>query len=312
MNPQAWPLGRVRGVTLRDNFGDPRGEGSRTHRGVDIIAPEGTEVRAATPGRVVQSTRDTGPSELEGHYVVIRDAEGFDHVYAHFRDPPLVARGDRVRSVGTRLGFVGRTGDATGPHLHYGVSRPGRDQPGINVYPQLFALLERARGSTMDDAAFDSRMRAARNWTRAFRVPREWWEDDAERRATATAIREEATRQVLDAVRRARAARATGTPEGIAESERLARELARFTGWMNSYGSALARNDTPATAVREAVVSNLASLASAIREGAAVVYDEVREQASSAFGDFIRNNAGVVMFGAVALGWYLSQRTKRG
>lgn len=296
--PRVWPLRRTRGVTLRDNFGDPR-DGGRTHRGVDIVAPEGTPIVAAEGGRVVRSTRGRDPQPTEGHYVVIVDAGGFHHIYAHMRTQPDVAEGARV-AAGDLLGVVGTTGASTGPHLHYGISRGGgRDSEALDVYAPLRALLDAARRGTMEDQAFESRLRGAQGWTRAFRVPREWWEGSDERRAAAQALREESTRQVLSAIRAAREARATGTPEGIERSERIVRELARFTGWMTSYAGGLATANASVPAVQRAVVDALASLSEAVATGARALYEEATEQASSWLDDLWRDHGGKI---AIAVG----------
>lgn len=311
MNPQAWPLGRVRGVTLRDNFGDPR-SGGRSHRGVDIVAPEGTPIRAATAGRVARSTRGGAPTPIEGHYVVIVDGDGWHHVYAHMRGEPLVSQGAQV-TVGQPLGEVGTTGDSTGPHLHYGVSvGPGRDAQAIDVHDPLNTLLQASRRGTMDDAEFNSRLRGAQGWTRAFRVPRAWWEGNEERQAAARALREESTRQVLAAVAAARRARAEGTPEGIQRSERIVREIARFTGWTQTYSESLASQDAAVPAVQRAFVSALSSLAESVATGAQAIYEATTEAASSWLDDLFRDHGGKIAI-AVGIGvaFYAMQRNNR-
>ena len=110
-------LGRpVRG-TLVDGFG-PRG--NRFHTGLDYAAPTGRAVRAAAPGVVVSAGWDAGGY---GKLVVVRHARRVHTWYAHlngFR----VRRGQAV-AAGQRLGSVGATGTATGPHLHFEARRRG-------------------------------------------------------------------------------------------------------------------------------------------------------------------------------------------
>ena len=111
--------------SIRSVFGDLRDGGRREHHGVDIFAPRGTPVVAATDGRV-RSTRNGG---LGGKVVWLRDVFGQSLYYAHL-DRQVVRRGDSVRA-GDTLGFVGNTGNArtTPPHLHFGIYSRGPYDP---------------------------------------------------------------------------------------------------------------------------------------------------------------------------------------
>lgn len=127
--PDAMPV-PVQGVSaarVADTFGAPRGR-DRSHQGVDIFAPRGTPVLAATDGLVV-SVREQG---LGGKQVWVLGPAHERHYYAHLDDWALALReGDRVRE-GMVLGYVGDTGNARGtpPHLHYGVyTRSGAIDP---------------------------------------------------------------------------------------------------------------------------------------------------------------------------------------
>ncbi|WP_174769799.1 M23 family metallopeptidase [Paraburkholderia bonniea] len=93
--------------------------GSRhLHTGVDLAAPVGTPVVAAAPGVVEFVGEEPGGY---GSYVVVRHASGYTTYYAHLSAfAEGLQEGDRVGQ-GQRLGLVGRTGAATGPHLHFEV-----------------------------------------------------------------------------------------------------------------------------------------------------------------------------------------------
>jgi len=106
----AWP---VKGVVY-SRFG-PRG-GSR-HDGIDIGAPEGTPIFAAADGEVIYA----GVQRGYGNLVILRHEGGLVTIYAHNREN-LVREGERVRK-GQKIATVGRTGRATGPHLHFEVRR---------------------------------------------------------------------------------------------------------------------------------------------------------------------------------------------
>jgi murein DD-endopeptidase MepM/ murein hydrolase activator NlpD len=87
----------------------------RAHKGVDYAAPIGTPVHAAGAGRV----RFLGVKGGYGNVVEIDHSQGIVTVYGHLsRFAPGVYVGSRV-SQGELIAFVGMTGLATGPHLHY-------------------------------------------------------------------------------------------------------------------------------------------------------------------------------------------------
>lgn len=88
---------------------------SMPHRGIDYAAPVGTPVLAAGDGRV----QIAGRTRPNGNYIVLRHGETFQTKYLHLtRFAKGVRVGRRVRQ-GEVIGYVGATGYATGPHLHY-------------------------------------------------------------------------------------------------------------------------------------------------------------------------------------------------
>ena len=86
----------------------------RAHRGVDYAAPSGTPVRAAGDGTV--SFR--GARNGFGNTVVVEHGGKITTLYAHLSRFGDIRVGSRVRQ-GQTIGYVGMTGLATGPHLHY-------------------------------------------------------------------------------------------------------------------------------------------------------------------------------------------------
>ena len=90
--------------------------------GVVIAAPEGEAVLAAAGGTVVESGYDVE----RGNYVVIDHGDGLSTLYGQCRDF-TVEEGDTVRA-GEMIGAVGKTGMATGAHLHFEVRQDGEPQ----------------------------------------------------------------------------------------------------------------------------------------------------------------------------------------
>ena len=87
----------------------------RAHRGVDYSAPSGTRVRAVADGVVESMGRKNG----YGNVLAIQHPNRTTSLYAHLSGfGPNLRPGSRI-SQGDLVGFVGATGWATGPHLHY-------------------------------------------------------------------------------------------------------------------------------------------------------------------------------------------------
>jgi murein DD-endopeptidase MepM/ murein hydrolase activator NlpD len=87
----------------------------RAHRGTDYAAPTGTPIKVTGDGKVISARR----SSSYGNVVVVQHGGGMRTLYAHMNQFSRYARvGNRV-SQGQIIGYVGSTGLATGPHLHY-------------------------------------------------------------------------------------------------------------------------------------------------------------------------------------------------
>ena len=89
------------------------------HKGMDLAAPEGTEVQAACKGEVVFAGFKSG----YGNTVIVQRPGGLETTYAHL-GAMYVRKGDTIAAEQV-LGLVGNTGHSTGPHLHFEVSRWG-------------------------------------------------------------------------------------------------------------------------------------------------------------------------------------------
>jgi murein DD-endopeptidase MepM/ murein hydrolase activator NlpD len=101
----------------------------RSHRGVDFAANAGTEIQATADGVVTERRFDSS----YGNTILIRHPNGYQTRYAHmraFRNGIVV--GSRVHQ-GDVIGYVGQTGLATGPHLHYEMLISGRHVDPLSV-----------------------------------------------------------------------------------------------------------------------------------------------------------------------------------
>ncbi|WP_404825272.1 M23 family metallopeptidase [Pelagerythrobacter rhizovicinus] len=138
------PVLNVRAQDLTDTFTDERADTQRLHEAIDIMAPRGTTVIAATPGRIEKLFR----SKAGGNTIYIRSNDGQTiYYYAHLdKYAEGLREGQRIRR-GQRLGSVGSTGNASedAPHLHFAILRTTADadwwEPAnaVNPYPLLTA-----------------------------------------------------------------------------------------------------------------------------------------------------------------------------
>ena len=98
------------------------------HRGMDIASPRGTPLTSNVSGKVIAAgnAKSLGYSSTYGNIVVVQDSSGNRHLYAHL-DSTSIKTGSTVKK-GTVMGKVGSTGNSTGPHVHYEVSKGGKLQ----------------------------------------------------------------------------------------------------------------------------------------------------------------------------------------
>ena len=147
-------------VSFSDSWGARR-SGGRRHRGIDIMSPRRTEVRAVSDGTVVEF----GEQHLSGYFIRIAHDDGWTTTYMHLNNDtpgtddgeagiyaaihPSIVEGAEVHA-GQVIAYVGDSGNAEGtvPHTHFELRYKGDK---INPYPYLLDVWEREqRGSPND------------------------------------------------------------------------------------------------------------------------------------------------------------------
>lgn len=114
----------VSGDYIRPLASAVRTQGIHGYNAVDLAAPSGTPVLASAAGTVIVSRAGSWNGGY-GTYIVIEHANGTQTLYAHNREN-LVGIGDSVVQ-GQVIGYVGATGKATGPHLHFEIRNGPRN-----------------------------------------------------------------------------------------------------------------------------------------------------------------------------------------
>lgn len=116
----------------------------RAHKGTDYAASTGTPIRATGDGKVILAGRKGG----YGNCVIIQHGQGYETLYGHMNNfAKGISTGSRV-SQGQIIGYVGKTGLATGPHLHYEFHVNGQVRNPVTVaLPQSMGIAanEKAR-----------------------------------------------------------------------------------------------------------------------------------------------------------------------
>ena len=106
------------GARISSNYGmrkHPISGFNKMHKGVDFAAPTGTPIYAGGNGVIEYVGRNGG----YGKYIRLRHNNGYKTAYAHLSDyKEGISKGKRVNQ-GEVIGYVGSTGNSTGPHLHY-------------------------------------------------------------------------------------------------------------------------------------------------------------------------------------------------
>ncbi len=127
---------------LARNYGDPRDGGSRSHQGLDIMAPTGAYIVSPTEAVVTR----VGKGETEGNYVYTANPGGETFAYMHLDDVADGIKAGTELEEGDLIGYVGNTGNASGgpAHLHFEIRESSRKH--TDPFPRLereFTLTER-------------------------------------------------------------------------------------------------------------------------------------------------------------------------
>ena len=112
-----WP---VRGK-ISSYYGNRQGR--RFHTGIDIVAGEGTPIKAVADGLVIASGKGLDGFSKYGRIVILDHGSGVRTIYAHNKRNS-VKSGSCIKT-GDVIGEVGESGNATGPHLHFEIRRYG-------------------------------------------------------------------------------------------------------------------------------------------------------------------------------------------
>jgi murein DD-endopeptidase MepM/ murein hydrolase activator NlpD len=113
----------LRSYQLTSGFGmrkNPVTGNMRLHQGLDLAAPAGTEVYAAADGIVTEVGRDS----IYGNYIIIKHSGDWVSLYGHLQKVGISLH-SAVKS-GMLIGWVGSTGQSTGPHLHFELQQNGK------------------------------------------------------------------------------------------------------------------------------------------------------------------------------------------
>jgi len=119
----------VDGYHLTGRFGDVSGYWATVHTGLDFAAAYGTPIRSIEDGIVVSAAYDGS----YGNKTVVRLEDGTEIWYCH-QSQQTVAVGDQV-AAGEVIGYIGTTGNTTGPHLHLEWHPGGGDA--VDPFPAL-------------------------------------------------------------------------------------------------------------------------------------------------------------------------------
>lgn len=122
----------------------------RAHRGTDYAAARGTPIKAAGDGKVTFAGRKGG----FGNVVIIQHGSRYQTLYAHLSKFGRGVRKGRKVKQGKIIGYVGSTGLATGPHLHYEFRVDGVHRDSLRIkLPQARSILKKQKADFLTKAS---------------------------------------------------------------------------------------------------------------------------------------------------------------
>ena len=141
----AWPVPGY--YTISSQFGRRWG---RNHNGIDIASSNGTvygaKIVAADSGTVILSKYYSG----YGYCVIVNHGNGYTTLYAHMKAQSALRVGDSVTKGSTIIGYVGASGNVTGPHLHFEIKYKGKLK-GINIIRPKNSILDLTSKDDLDE-----------------------------------------------------------------------------------------------------------------------------------------------------------------
>jgi murein DD-endopeptidase MepM/ murein hydrolase activator NlpD len=138
----------------------PWEENGRLHEGVDIAAPAGSPIKAATDGVVVRS----GTSGSYGRYVELAHKDGFRTMYAHLGAAARGVKPGMYAKRGQTIAYVGSSGRSTGAHLHFELRRKGKPLNPSFFLGQTFAEADDLPLKAAGRVSRKVRMATVSNW----------------------------------------------------------------------------------------------------------------------------------------------------
>lgn len=123
-----WPVDEARmtrGFSLK-----PTGRRRRPHFGIDLAFNKGTPIYASQSGKIVYAGRDF---RGYGNFVLIENEKGWASLYAHLSK--IRVKMGQIVERGFRIGDMGRTGRATGVHLHFEIRKDRSPVDPLNFLP---------------------------------------------------------------------------------------------------------------------------------------------------------------------------------
>lgn len=115
-----FPWGISSPFGYRGTINTPAGPTNPFHDGIDLTNGEGTPIGANNSGTVVASATASDGA----NYVIINSGDGYEQLYWHLMKPSHLIKGQHINA-GQLIGYMGQTGMATGPHLHFGLRHAG-------------------------------------------------------------------------------------------------------------------------------------------------------------------------------------------